>query len=92
MILTLDLDPKLESQLCEQAAAKGVELEAYVKELLKTAAQRERNQAAIAALRSWREEGDEEEQRETFEALKRGLNESRRGYRVLFQEDGEEQA
>ncbi|HZO89893.1 MAG TPA: hypothetical protein VFB38_16305 [Chthonomonadaceae bacterium] len=92
MILTLDLDPKLESQLCEQAAAKGVELEAYVKELLKTAAQRERNQAAIAALRSWREEGDEEEQRETFEALKRGLNESRRGYRVLFPEDGEEQA
>jgi hypothetical protein len=35
-------------------------------------------------LRQWREEGDLEEQRETFEILKRGLNENRPGQRKIF--------
>ena len=36
-------------------------------------------------LRKWTEEGDLEEQRETFEALKKGIDEGRKGYRQLFQ-------
>jgi hypothetical protein len=46
--------------------------------------QREKNQAAIALLRSWREEGDEEEQQRAFEDLKRTLDEDRRGYRTIY--------
>jgi excisionase family DNA binding protein len=46
--------------------------------------QREKNQAAIELLRSWREEGDEEEQRKAFEDLKRTLDEDRLGYRKIY--------
>jgi hypothetical protein len=46
--------------------------------------QREKNQAAIALLRSWREEGDEEEQQRACEDLKRTLDEDRRGYRTIY--------
>jgi hypothetical protein len=35
--------------------------------------QRRRNQAAIDLLRSWREDGDEEEQRQTWALLKLAL-------------------
>src|SRR5438874_3573495 len=37
----------------------------------------QKNQGAIELLRRWREEGDEQEQREAFEALKQVLNEER---------------
>ena len=51
-------------------------------------AQVEKNQAAIALLRSWREATGEEaeEQRETGEYLRRALNEerARMGARLLF--------
>ena len=40
------------------------------------AAQRAKNEAAIRLLRSWRE-GDEQEQRETWECLKRALDKNR---------------
>ena len=46
--------------------------------------QREKNQAAIELLRSWREEGDEEEQRRAFENLKKTLDEDRMGYRKIY--------
>jgi hypothetical protein len=42
------------------------------------------NQAAIDLLRSWREEGDEQEQRETWEFLKTALDEDRLSDRPLF--------
>jgi hypothetical protein len=37
---------------------------------------RKRNQAAIALLNSWVEEGDEQEQKETWEILKKALDEN----------------
>lgn len=46
--------------------------------------QREKNQAAIELLRSWREEGDAEEQRESFKALKETLDQDRLGYRKIY--------
>jgi uncharacterized membrane-anchored protein len=46
--------------------------------------QREKNEALIQLLRSWREEGDEEEQRRAFENLKRTLEEDRLGYRKIY--------
>ena len=44
-----------------------------------------KNAAAIAVLRSFLE-GDEREQRETFEFLKKALDEDRPSYRKLFAE------
>jgi excisionase family DNA binding protein len=44
----------------------------------------ERNKPLVELLRRWREEGDEEEQRQTFEALKQVLNEERKGYRLIY--------
>ena len=46
--------------------------------------QREKNQKAIALLRSWIDSGDAEEQRETFEALKQGLNEHNSSGRIIY--------
>jgi excisionase family DNA binding protein len=46
--------------------------------------QREKNQALIELLRSWSEEGDEEEQRRAFENLKQTLDEDRLGYRKIY--------
>jgi len=43
-----------------------------------------RRAAAIELLRQWREEGDEEEQRDTFEAIMQGLNEHHSSDRKLF--------
>ncbi len=48
------------------------------------AAEQERRNKAIALLRSWREEGDEAEQRETFEALKQGLNAHHSSGRTIY--------
>ena len=42
------------------------------------------NQAALELLRSWREDGDEEEQRETWEFLQQALDEDRLSDRPLF--------
>jgi hypothetical protein len=44
----------------------------------------QRNQAAIELLRSWEEEGDEQEQTETWEYLRRVLDEDRLSNRPLF--------
>jgi hypothetical protein len=43
-----------------------------------------RNLAVIELLREWREEGNEEEERESFENLKRALDEDRLSDRPLF--------
>ena len=42
------------------------------------------NQAALDLLRSWREDGDEDEQRETWEFLQQALDEDRLSERPLF--------
>jgi len=42
------------------------------------------NRVALELLRSWREEGDEAEQRETWEFLQQALDEDRLSNRPLF--------
>ncbi|HKP53938.1 MAG TPA: hypothetical protein VJ183_14960 [Chloroflexia bacterium] len=44
----------------------------------------ERNQAAIKLLRSWREEGHEQEQREAWEFISRALDEDRLSDRKFY--------
>jgi len=46
--------------------------------------QREKNQKAIELLRSWVKDGDDEEQRSTFEALREGLNAHHSSGRIIF--------
>ena len=54
-------------------------------ELVANAITREqKREALIELLRRWREEGDEEEQKETWEYLKKALDEDRLSYRKLF--------
>jgi hypothetical protein len=53
------------------------------KELPQSAAQSQKNRALIQLLRSWRE-GDEQEQRSTWEYLKQVLDEDRLSERKLF--------
>lgn len=88
MTLKLQLTPDLEERLTREAARRGVPMEEYVTRLLE---QRfppplspERRAKAIALLRSWVEEGDEEEQRETGEYLIRALDEDRPEGQKLF--------
>jgi hypothetical protein len=45
---------------------------------------RERNQALRELLRSWREEGDEQEQKEAWEFIRHALDEDRLSDRKLF--------
>jgi len=44
----------------------------------------QKNQGAIELLRSWEEEGDEQEQTETWEYLRKALDEDRLSNRPLF--------
>jgi len=53
------------------------------KELPQSATQSQKNHALIQLLRSWRE-GDEQEQRSTWEYLKQALDEDRLSERKLF--------
>ncbi len=53
------------------------------KEFPQSAAQSQKNRALIQLLRSWRE-GDEQEQRSTWEYLKQALDEDRLSERKLF--------
>ena len=53
------------------------------KELPQSAVQSQKNDALIRLLRSWRE-GDEQEQRSTWEYLKQALDEDRLSERKLF--------
>ena len=48
------------------------------------AMQIEKNQAALALLRSWDDEPDDEDQVETLERLKEAIDENRPGQRKLF--------
>jgi len=81
--MTLQLTPDLERRVAQEAERQGVEVDEYALQLLEKALQQERNVGLIAALRSFRE-GDAEEQRETFEALKQGLNENHTSNRAIF--------
>ena len=72
--------------ILEAEASKGdVPVQELVHKSIEEALQRRvRYQAARELMRQWVEEGDEEEQKETLHALKRGLNESRSPDRAIF--------
>jgi hypothetical protein len=83
--LTLNLTPELEQRLTEEAARLEVPPDQCALELLtRHLAPKDRRTEFLASLRSWMEDDDPEEQKETFEYLVRTLDEDRPSERKLF--------
>ena len=72
------------SRIHDEAVVGVPPLDGVDSEEVERKLQVERNQAAIRLLRSWREEGDEQEQKETWEFIRRALDEDRLSDRKLF--------
>jgi hypothetical protein len=85
MTLTLELTPDLEQRLTREAEKRGLPTEEYTLELLRQHLPSDDRRAELMTiLRSWTEEGDAEEQRETGEYLIQALDEDRLSDRKLF--------
>jgi len=76
MSMTIELAPELEARIQILAAACGVGAEQYIVQVVEQAERDKRNAAARAVLASFLQ-GDAEEQRETWEAIQPGLQDSR---------------
>ncbi|GEM_PF-324246 len=88
--ITLTLDSELGQRLLQESSRHGLSPEQYAvraleEHILRT--ERERREKAIALVQSWIDEGDEEEQKETWEYLVRVLDEDRTSVRKLFPEE-----
>lgn len=85
MTITLELKPEIEQQLAEEAAERGVPVEAYTVTLLEQHLPRRNRAAELEALfDAWAAEGDIEEQSKTGEFLIQALDEDRLSERRLF--------
>lgn len=85
MTLTVHLPEDLERRLVREAERHGVGLETYAVQLLEEHVPRsDRAARASALLRSWVEDGDPQEQKETGEYLIRVLDEDRPSERPHF--------
>ena len=88
MTLALQLTPELEERLLEEAKRHGLPVDAYTLRLLDAHLPRQdRRNELMDMLRSWIEEDDAREQRETREYLIRALDEDRPSERKLFPPD-----
>ncbi|MGH9754637.1 MAG: hypothetical protein ACREA2_17815 [Blastocatellia bacterium] len=88
--ITLTLDSEFEQRLLREASQHGLSPEQYAVQALEERilqTERERREKAIALVQSWIDEGDEQEQRETWEYLVRVLDEDRTSARKLFPEE-----
>lgn len=88
--ITLTLDSEFEQRLLLEASRHGLSPEQYAVQALEerlSQTERERREKAIALVQSWIDEGDEQEQRETWEYLVRVLDEDRISARKLFPEE-----
>jgi hypothetical protein len=85
MTLKIELTSALEQRLAREATRRGVPAEALTLELLDEHLPTSDRQAELVSLlKSWVEEGDPAEQRETGEYLIRSLDEDRLSDRKLF--------
>ena len=87
MALLIDLSPEKQAVLEQEAARQGIPPPDYARHLLEKSlpvALTKKQQEAIELLRTLREEGDVQEQREIFQAIKQGLNQNHTSDRVLF--------
>ncbi len=103
MTVTLDLKPEIEAEVTRQANAQGVALSEQIDRLVADAiwrqptlaplsveAQREKNRAAQAVLRQWREEDKTDDPEEAarrqaeLDEFKAALNKSHSSDRVIY--------
>lgn len=88
MTLTIKLTPDLEQRLADKAAQLGLTIGEYTVQVpeahLPPAGRR---QQAVAAIQSWIDEGDPDEQHETGGFLIQAMNEDRVGQRKLFPQE-----
>lgn len=85
MTLKIDLTSELEQRLAQEAERRGVPAETLTIELLEEHLPApDRQDVLVSLLKSWVEEGDLQEQRETGEYLIRSLDEDRLSDRKLF--------
>lgn len=83
MAVSLELRPEVERDAAARAGAEGIPLPDFLADLIERSLQAERNAAARAVLESFME-GDEQEQQETWNALKTGLDADRLSDRRFF--------
>ena len=85
MSIVLTLPHDLERRLTEEAAQRGLSVEAYAVELLhQRLPTRDRQAQLVALLQSWIDQGDVVEHQETGEYLIQMLDEDRLSDRKLF--------
>ncbi len=85
MTLTLSLPPDLEDRLQHEAERQGLPADTLTLRLLdQHLPSRDPRGELVELLRSWMEEGDAEEQKETGEYLIQALDEDRLSDRPLF--------
>lgn len=85
MTVTLTLSDRLESQLRQEASARGYTVSTYAQYLLEQHCARQATQTPMAALiQSWLDEDDEQEQQETGDYLIEALDTDRHSERKLF--------
>lgn len=84
MTITLNLSTELEKRLKELAEQQGQSIEQSALQVLEQQVLTSRNQQAIALLKSWVDDPDEQEQQETGAYLIRALDEDRPSERKLF--------
>jgi hypothetical protein len=85
MTLTVSLPPDLEERLRHEAKRQGLPADTLTLRLLdQHLPSKDRREELSRLLRSWIEEGDAEEQRETGDYLIQALNEDRLSDRSLF--------
>jgi len=85
MTLKIELTSELEQRLTQEAKRRGVPAETLTVELLNECLPApDRQNELVSLLKSWVEDGDSQEQRETGEYLIRSLDEDRLSDRKLF--------
>ena len=92
MTFTITLTPEKEARLRYEAEAHGLAAEELARRLIEEGlpeevpAERERPRRSATAelIQSWIDEGDEQEQQETFEILRQELHANHAPFRTVF--------
>lgn len=101
MTVTLNLKPEVEAEIAQKAAAEGTGVSDYLEKMIEETVkpeppaarpqtQWEKNQAALAVLRQWREEDKTDDPEEIarrqaeLDEFKAAMNESHTSNRVIY--------
>ena len=86
MRLTVDIEGGLEARLLAESRRREAEPDDCARQILMELFPANSDGDLASVLQSFIDDGDEEEQQETFAALKTGLNESHSSWRKVFRD------